>query len=131
MTPGTLVPGILMHLTHYGNYCRSGSADLLSAPIATVAQARPFAAELRQHPVASFQKILSDGPREATSVEAEARQEGIAKRTLKRAKKELRVISRKRGMEDVWEWGYLKEANDDRSQPLLLLAIFGILAISA
>lgn len=75
----------------------------LSAPVATVAQARPFAAELRQHPVASFQKILSDGPREA-SVEAEARQEGIAKRTLKRAKKELRVISRKRGMEDVWEW---------------------------
>jgi len=86
MTPGTLVPGILMHLTHYCNYCRSGSADLLSAPIATVAQARPFAAELRQHPVASFQKILSDGPREATSVEAEARQEGIAKRTIETCK---------------------------------------------
>jgi len=47
---------------------------------------------------------LAQGARPAKDVEAEARQEGISERTLKRAKKELRVQSRKCGMTGAWEW---------------------------
>ena len=47
---------------------------------------------------------LAQGARLAKDVEAEARQEDISERTLKRAKKELRVQSRKCGMTGAWEW---------------------------
>jgi hypothetical protein len=47
---------------------------------------------------------LAQGARPAKDVEAEARQEGISERTLKRAKKVLGVQSRKSGMSDGWEW---------------------------
>ena len=51
---------------------------------------------------------LAQGARPAKDVEAEARQEGIRERTLKRAKKLLGVRSRKCGMTGAWEW-YLAE----------------------
>ena len=47
---------------------------------------------------------LGQDARPAKDVEAEARQEGISERTLKRAKKVLGVQSRKSGMSDGWEW---------------------------
>jgi Bifunctional DNA primase/polymerase, N-terminal/AAA domain/Primase C terminal 1 (PriCT-1) len=48
---------------------------------------------------------LAQGSRSAKDVMAEARQEGITERTLKRAKKELRVFSQKGNMREPWEWG--------------------------
>ena len=48
--------------------------------------------------------VLTQGARPARDVQAEARQDGISERTLKRAKADLGVISRKRGMSDIWEW---------------------------
>ena len=47
---------------------------------------------------------LAQGARPAREVMAEARQEGITERTLKRAKKDLRVLSHKGSMSDPWEW---------------------------
>jgi hypothetical protein len=49
-------------------------------------------------------RALAQGARSAKDVETEARQERISRRTLKRAKKELRVQSRKCGMTGAWEW---------------------------
>ena len=48
--------------------------------------------------------VLAEGPRPAKDVMAEAGQKGISKRTLKRAKKELRVRSDKCQMNGGWEW---------------------------
>jgi hypothetical protein len=47
---------------------------------------------------------LAQGARLVKDVEAEARQKGIKERTLKRAKKGLRVGSRKCGLTGAWEW---------------------------
>lgn len=47
---------------------------------------------------------LTQGARAVRDVQAEASQAGVSERTLKRAKADLGVISRKRGMSDIWEW---------------------------
>lgn len=52
-----------------------------------------------------LRRVLNEGPRPAKVVQSEARQEGITERTLKRAKSQLRVVSRKLGMDGSWEWG--------------------------
>jgi hypothetical protein len=46
--------------------------------------------------------MLRDGPKPAKAVIKEARDAGIAERTLQRAKSRLKVVSRKGG--DGWEW---------------------------
>lgn len=48
--------------------------------------------------------VLAQGARPAKDVKAEARQAEISDRTLTRAKASLNVVSRKRGMSDIWEW---------------------------
>ena len=52
---------------------------------------------------------LAQGPRPAKDVTAEAGQEGISERTLKRAKRELSVRSRKPDMTGGWEWSLPEE----------------------
>jgi hypothetical protein len=47
---------------------------------------------------------LAEGPRPAKAIYAKAEQLGISERTLKRAKNELRVGSRKSSMNGSWEW---------------------------
>ena len=46
--------------------------------------------------------MLEDGPLEATSVQAEAKEAGICETTLHRAKKSLGIRSDKDG--DRWHW---------------------------
>ena len=62
----------------------------------------------RTGPMAEAKAFLSSSlnqvGRPARDVQGEALQAGISERTLKRAKAELGVVSRKRGMEDIWEW---------------------------
>ena len=53
--------------------------------------------------------VLADGPRPATDVITGARQEGISERTLKRAKKDLKVRSDKCQMGGGWEWSLPEE----------------------
>ena len=53
--------------------------------------------------------VLAQGPRPAKDVMAEAGQEGISERTLKRAKKELNVRSDKPQMNGGWEWSLPEE----------------------
>jgi hypothetical protein len=48
-------------------------------------------------------RALSRGARPSRDVQDEAAQDGISARTLKRAKKVLGVVSRKRGMDGIWE----------------------------
>jgi hypothetical protein len=52
---------------------------------------------------------LAEGTLPAKDVQTEARHEGISERTLKRAKKELRVRSQKCGMNGVWKWSLPEE----------------------
>ena len=52
-----------------------------------------------------LQNLLREGPRPQKEIRAEARQVGIAERTLRRAKKRLGIVARKRDMEGGWEWG--------------------------
>jgi hypothetical protein len=54
-------------------------------------------------------RLLAQGPRPATDVVAEAEQEGISERTLKRAKKDLGVRSNKGEMTSGWEWSLPEE----------------------
>jgi AAA domain-containing protein/DnaB helicase-like protein len=55
---------------------------------------------------------LAQGTRPAKDVQTEARQEGISERTLKRAKKELRVRSQKCGMSGKWQWSLPEEGQE-------------------
>ncbi|HXX17226.1 MAG TPA: AAA family ATPase [Candidatus Eremiobacteraceae bacterium] len=50
-----------------------------------------------------LKQMLADGPKEATTVEEAAKQQGISKRTLRRAKAELRVESSK-PFGPKWMW---------------------------
>jgi AAA domain/DnaB-like helicase N terminal domain len=52
---------------------------------------------------------LAQGARPAKDVQAEAQQEGISDRTLKRAKRELKVLSRKGSMSGAWAWALAEE----------------------
>jgi hypothetical protein len=51
-----------------------------------------------------LQVELGQGARKVDELEGSARQAGIALRTLKRAKAKLSVSSRKRSMQEGWEW---------------------------
>lgn len=47
---------------------------------------------------------LATGPKPAKTVEREAKREGISERTLRRAKKEIGVITEKVGLDEGWWW---------------------------
>jgi hypothetical protein len=67
--------------------------------------------------------LLAGGPKAAEYVLKEAHDAGVAQKTLYRAKNELRVASRKEGMEDGWVWALPeKTAKAANNQDL---AIFG------
>jgi hypothetical protein len=53
--------------------------------------------------------VLAQGPRPVNDIIAEADQEGISERTLKRAKKDLGVRSKKGQMSSGWEWSLPEE----------------------
>lgn len=79
----------------------------------------------------SFLKgFLAGGPRDASDVYATAEADGIAKRTLDRAKADLRVESRKKGAEG-WEWampdGEQKSASEGQGEA----GAVGILQLSS
>ncbi len=57
-------------------------------------------------------ELLREGPRLATVVKAEARQAGIAERTLWRAKDKLGVKAQKDGFKGGWVWSLPKAATD-------------------
>jgi hypothetical protein len=54
---------------------------------------------------------LADKPRLANKLIEEAKQLGISKATLKRAKKQLNVVSKKVGIDAGWEWFIPKGIN--------------------
>jgi hypothetical protein len=47
---------------------------------------------------------LAQGARAGNEVMAEAQQAGITKATLKRARKELKVLAKKDGLSGGWKW---------------------------
>jgi putative DNA primase/helicase len=51
-----------------------------------------------------LQNILRNGPVPATEIEAAAHAEGIAIKTLTRAKQELGIVSKRDGAEGNWRW---------------------------
>lgn len=62
-------------------------------------------ADAKAAAVEFLKEMLADGPKEATAVEEAAEQKGISKRTLRRAKAELRVNSTKCGTKWIWSVG--------------------------
>jgi hypothetical protein len=51
-----------------------------------------------------LREALADGPRLAKDVEADAKNVGIAERTLRRARKALKVNATKAGFTAPWMW---------------------------
>ena len=66
-----------------------------------------------------LKELLKDGPVRATEVWAAAKENGIAKRTLERAKRELHVVDKRDGPlnekgEITWRWHWMpKQENED------------------
>ena len=59
---------------------------------------------------AFLQEALADGPRPASEVKAEAREEGISEETLRRARREICEPRRMAGTACAWEWVLRPEA---------------------
>jgi hypothetical protein len=51
-----------------------------------------------------LREILAGGPMPANEIEDAARAQGIALKTLRRAKKQLQIGSAKKGMKAGWVW---------------------------
>lgn len=66
---------------------------------------------------------LADGPLSANEVKKLAREEGIAERTLFRAKKKAGIVAKQRGHHAGWVWALPDDANDSThtQQPLDIL----------
>jgi putative DNA primase/helicase len=60
--------------------------------------------DARSDAKAFLRDLLGDGPVDATEGEEAAEANGITKRTLARARKDLGVIAKKKAFEDGWEW---------------------------
>lgn len=54
---------------------------------------------------------LADGPVGQKAMQTRAEQSGISRSTLRRAKKDLGIVSRKQGMEGGWVWTLPEEVN--------------------
>ena len=63
-------------------------------------------------------EALDDGPRPAKELLAQAEKDGISKGTLKRAKKELGVISGKDGMTGGWTWRMPNDGQEPDPTPI-------------
>ena len=60
-------------------------------------------------------EVLRDGPMESDALKREAKNAGVAERTLERAKNRLGVKSQKRAFEGKWEWALPKDAKPTKS----------------
>jgi hypothetical protein len=54
--------------------------------------------------------MLEDGPMPADELLTKATKEGITERTLRQAKRGLKIASKKRG--DTWEWKFSQETDE-------------------
>jgi putative DNA primase/helicase len=80
-----------------------------SNPVATTAnEALALANERKGTAVREAEEFLreylADGPMPAEKVEAAAEENDISKRTLKRARKSLKIVATKTGFEGGWTW---------------------------
>jgi putative DNA primase/helicase len=74
----------------------NASADQILAPVTK--------RELRESAREFLGDFLKDGPRDQEAVLAGAKAQGISEKTLRRAKTDLGVESRKKGVVEGWEW---------------------------
>lgn len=82
--------------------------------------------------IAFLHAVLSDGPLPARKVQSEAERVGIPWRTVAKYKKRAGVGSKKRAMEDGWEWFLLREpvvqsSKDAEDTHPLEVVSFGVL----
>jgi hypothetical protein len=83
---------------------------------AVLSPQRPEDAEVRRDTEGFLEKILESGPVLQKDVERAAKAEGIAERTLYRAKKKLGVESDKAGLRGGWYW-HLPDKATTSSEP--------------
>ena len=51
-----------------------------------------------------LQQLLADGPMATTDIDDAAKGHGISLRTLRRAKRELKITAKKNGKDGNWTW---------------------------
>jgi hypothetical protein len=88
-----------------GSFQWTGESELTPAAF-VAAESSDEEKGARQEAEDFLRDILSEGPRPQKQIGEEAMQAGIADRTLRRAKKRLKLVARKRGMAGGWEWGF-------------------------
>ncbi len=88
-----------------GSFRWTGESDLTASAI-LAAESSAEEEGAGQEAEEFLRNILSEGPRPQKEIMAEAKQAGIADRTLRRAKKRLKIVARKHGMAGGWEWAF-------------------------
>ena len=81
----------------WGGTSKLGASDILKEP--SDSEQRSAMSEAKEF----LSKELADGPVAAERAEKDAREAGVSERTLKRAKRELGVVSKKEG-DGSWSW---------------------------
>ena len=100
---GQFGPSLGYVIEHNGTFRWTGESDLTAAALLAPDSNEEEAGAMTEAEHFLLAALVQ-GAREAKDIYAEAEQEGIRQRTLKRAKKKLRVLSRKSSMSGVWEW---------------------------
>jgi hypothetical protein len=100
---GEFGPSLGYSIEGDGKFCWTGESQLTASALlapelngeetGAMAEAKEF-----------LLNALAHGARPAQEIFALAREAGISERTLKRAKRELNIQTRKCGMTGAWEW---------------------------
>lgn len=102
-------PGARATVVHWGQRLDGNAQDLLGTPNnLDGATSRSALAEAEDF----LFDVLKDGPMPANEVIDQARAEGIAESTLKRAKKDKQISVQKSGMRGGWIWALPSHQND-------------------
>jgi hypothetical protein len=100
---GQLGPSIGYAIDDDGAFRWTGESELTASALLSP-EGEPEEAGALEQAEEFLQGALAQGARSEKEIAAEARQDGISNKTLKRAKKKLGVRSRKDGMRGAWEW---------------------------
>lgn len=98
-----------------GQFAWTGISDLTAADILAPDGAKRIAHSVEEAMV-FLEDTLATGPMNSTDIKEEAKRNGIAERTLYRAKKELGVNARKENWNGGWRWSLPAEKHHEEGQ---------------
>lgn len=100
-------PSLAFHLADAGDVARvvwDGESDLMAADLLDNSDGPGRKPRARNEATDFLHLQLGDGPRFVGDIHDEAKREGISKRTLDRAAKELGVMKEKGAFQGPWHW---------------------------